>query len=691
MTTKAGNCVTNPTFERQRSNNRLRLSGFHPQNAASWDRVFRVLPMIYIAPNLTKVIVLTALFAPAISGQTFDSSGNPVLNGTYFVREVMFSNLNVIGHATTAQSAIGTVTFDGNGNYNFNGQVMTNGGSAPSTMSISGTYKCSSNQLLKIQSLFHAIDSMDDLNSAYGGVGAAGPNAFVASATEGQNYDLLIAIPVSSNNNSLSGSYTAAYLGVPQNDSNSSRSATFTLTADGKGGFGNVSVGGSAANLGNTPNTQTNSGVTYTFAGNGTGSIDFGPVSSSQIVGGNQMFAVSADGNLLLGGSPNDFDILIALRALPASAPTTVYQGTYFLAGIWDSVKTATTTNYVAGVYGSTTATASGVALWHWRYNESTPGAPSSPFDYTFSESVANSGITVGANGQAAFFLAGQGFYQLVLELQAPSFSGSGVFLDPVGIVNTASYSPITTPIAPLEMISLYGSGLSPVTISANGYPLPTTLGKTQVMMNGQPAPLVYVSPTFIVAVVPGAIQPQVGQQDNGQWTKVQVINNGTASNPSMVRVAETSPGVFTASENGIGEAAIRHSDYSLVTSQSPATAGETVLIYVTGLGSVAPQPADGEPASGLTTVNKTAYVGIDGQYVLPTFEGLAPSFAGLYQMNVVVPQTADSGDVPLSIVITSVGANSSATIPVTGTAGSNAAVKPNRAHKAKDVPRLPR
>ena len=210
-------------------------------------------------------------------------------------------------------------------------------------------------------------------------------------------------------------------------------------------------------------------------------------------------------------------------------------------------------------------------------------------------------------------------------------------------------------------------------------------------MMNGQPAPLVYVSPTFIVAVVPGAIQPQVGQQDNGQWTKVQVINNGTASNPSMVRVAETSPGVFTASENGIGEAAIRHSDYSLVTSQSPATAGETVLIYVTGLGSVAPQPADGEPASGLTTVNKTAYVGIDGQYVLPTFEGLAPSFAGLYQMNVVVPQTADSGDVPLSIVITSVGANSSATIPVTGTAGSNAAVKPNRAHKAKDVPRLPR
>jgi uncharacterized protein (TIGR03437 family) len=641
---------------------------------------------------MMALILATACLAPLLTCQTFDKSGNSVLQGTYFVREVMFSNINVLGYATTGQSATGTVTFDGNGNYNFSGQVMTSGASAASTMSIAGTYKCAANRMLKIQSLFHAINSLDDLNAAYGGVGAPGPNAFVASTTEEQNYDLLIGIPIASSTNSLSGGYSAAYLSFPGNDSNSVRSATFTLTPDGKGGFGDVSVSGSAANLGNSTLTQTNSAVTYAFAGNGTGTINLGPVSSSQIAGGNLMFGVSTDGNLLLAGSPNDFDVMIALRAMPPSASQNPYQGTYFLAGLWDGVRTSSAPTYVAGAYGSTTATASGLALTHWRYNETTPGAPSYPFDYTFAQSSATDGIALGANGQAAFYLSGLGFYQLILELQAPAFSGSGVYLDPIGIVNTASYSPFTTPIAPLEMVSFYGSGLAAATAQASGYPLPTTLGKTQVTMNGQAIPLVYVSPTFIVGIVPSAIQPQTGQPDNAQWTKVQVVNNGANSNATMVRVAKTSPGIFTAAENGIGDGAIRHADFSLVTTAHPAFAGETVLVYVTGLGAVTPPVGDGDaaPTSPLSTVNAAAYVGFDGQYVTPTFQGLSPGFAGLYQMNVVVPTTANSGEVPLSVVLPGIAGTFFATIPIAMATDVNAAVKPAHPHKASGPPRLP-
>lgn len=623
--------------------------------------------MFYRPIKISTAILGVAFFPSALAAQTFDNSANSVLTGTYFVRELMFSNINVNGFPGTVQSALGTLSFDGKGNYSFNGMVMTSGATAPASSSIAGTYKCAGNQMLKIQSLFSAVNGATDLNSGYGGVGAVGPNAFVASATEGQNYDILIGIPIASGNSTLSGSYTAGYLGVPQANVNSTRTATFTLNA---GAQADVSVSGSAANLGNTPLTQTNSGVTYSLAANGTGTINFGPASTGQLISGNQTFAVSADGNVLLGGTPGDFDLLIGFRSLTGSAADSAYEGTFFLAGVWDSVRTGTSPNLIAGVYGSMTATAQGVALFHWRFNETTPGSPSYPYDYMFAQSFTPSGggLTLGANGKAALIVAGQGFYQFIVEFQAPAFSGSGVFLDPTGIVNTASYSPITTPIAPLEMVSLYGSGMSAETVPAGGYPLSSKLGGTQVLMNGEAAPLVSISPNRIVALVPGDIAPHAGQPDNAQWVKVQVINNGTMSNASMVRVSTASPGVFTLAENGIGEAAILHSDFSAVTSSHPAVAGETVLIYLTGLGAVTPALPDGAAAPSsapFSTVNVAAYVGIDNVYVTPTFSGLAPGFAGLYQLNVVVPATPHSGDVVLTISVSQVAASLSTVIPI--------------------------
>jgi adhesin/invasin len=155
-----------------------------------------------------------------------------------------------------------------------------------------------------------------------------------------------------------------------------------------------------------------------------------------------------------------------------------------------------------------------------------------------------------------------------------------------------------------------------------------------------------------------------------------------------MVRVAQSSPAVFTASENGIGDGAIRHADFSLVTSSSPAVPGETILVYVTGLGTVTPTVADGEgaPSSPLSSVNKTPYVGIGGQYVTPSFAGLSPGFAGLYQMNVVVPTGSGTGDVALSVVVPGLVAASSATIPVAASASSNATVRRVHRHNPREI-----
>ena len=100
--------------------------------------------------------------------------------------------------------------------------------------------------------------------------------------------------------------------------------------------------------------------------------------------------------------------------------------------------------------------------------------------------------------------LGGGGDYFLQVWAKAPSFSGTGVFLNPTGVVNAASNSPFTAQISPGEVISLYGTGFPAASqILTAPLPFPTNLGGIQVMINGVAAPVYAVSPGQVNAVVP--------------------------------------------------------------------------------------------------------------------------------------------------------------------------------------------
>jgi uncharacterized protein (TIGR03437 family) len=68
------------------------------------------------------------------------------------------------------------------------------------------------------------------------------------------------------------------------------------------------------------------------------------------------------------------------------------------------------------------------------------------------------------------------------------------------------------------------------------------------------------------------------------------------------------------------------------------ASAGETVLIYGTGLGPVSPAQQSGAAAAGAASTTVTPTVTIGGVTASTGFSGLAPGFVGLYQINAVVP-----------------------------------------------------
>jgi len=208
------------------------------------------------------------------------------------------------------------------------------------------------------------------------------------------------------------------------------------------------------------------------------------------------------------------------------------------------------------------------------------------------------------------------------------------------GVVNAASFS---TAVAPGSLVSLFGRNLAPEDTSASGTPLPKDMGGITVRVNTQRLPLLFVSPHQINA--------QLTYDSTGPVTAQVTTPNGTFQ--QSFTIAETAPALFP-------EAALVHATGALVTAEAPAEAGETILIYLTGLGRVNGEVTAGEraPSSPLLTVRAAVEVQIGTQSVRPLFAGLAPGFVGLYQINVTLPTGLGRGTHLLRVVAGGVTSN---------------------------------
>jgi uncharacterized protein (TIGR03437 family) len=73
---------------------------------------------------------------------------------------------------------------------------------------------------------------------------------------------------------------------------------------------------------------------------------------------------------------------------------------------------------------------------------------------------------------------------------------------------------------------------------------------------------------------------------------------------------------------------------------------GETLAVYLTGLGAVSPGISDGAaaPSGPLSYASNTIGVSFSGTSGTNGFAGLAPTYSGLYQLNVTVPAGLAAG-----------------------------------------------
>jgi uncharacterized protein (TIGR03437 family) len=615
--------------------------------------------------KLARVLLLISM-AAGLGAQTstWDTSGNGMLNGTYYFRHVLYQ-LSTAGDGTLYDtvSLYGTVTFSGTGTYSMTATEVDYGARQLVPLTVTnGTYSiAASGQGF----LSHPLSTGD---SIHGMVNAQG--IFIGSSTEnahGYN-DLFIAAPLGSPAPGLStfkGTYSLAYMNFSGNSPQYTVGAMLQMSPDGAGNTGIVGVVAYAGQNGSSkvvlsmPNAKIR-------PSNGALVVAF-PNTSGSFLAGDYWLYFSPDGNFVFGGSPYSTDLLVGVRT---GTGTPDLSGLYCEAGLDQDESTLLTYGFARNLdafYGSFSA-AGGNIVGHQRllldsFNPTVTNSTTiTPSDYTYSDTysvAANGTYSSPATNPVTNYAVGNGIrigsgigplLGISVALQAPvmnsSLSTTGVFLNPQGIVNAGSSAPFTAGLAPGELLTLYGVNLAPGIQRAATIPLPTTLGNVQVTINGVPAPILYVYPTQLAAIVPYGVV--------GSIAKVQVFNNNVPSNAVTSWISNTAPGVLTQSQNGLGYGDVIHLNGTLVNAQSPAQIGETVSVYLTGLGAVSPTIADG--AAGPTDPNAlakavatiTAYIG--GVPATIGYAGLAPQLAGLYQINLTVPAGLTAGDQSLAI-----------------------------------------
>jgi uncharacterized protein (TIGR03437 family) len=235
--------------------------------------------------------------------------------------------------------------------------------------------------------------------------------------------------------------------------------------------------------------------------------------------------------------------------------------------------------------------------------------------------------------------------------------SGSAVFaqspaVSAGGILNAASFD-TTMPVTPGSLISIFGTGLSSGTATADSIPLSTTLGNVSVTISGVPVPLYFVTheSTFdqINAQLPWNVPTGTAQ--------IVVTNSsGQPSPPQTFQVGQFSPGIFTVNGSGTGQGIVVNSDYvyaapagsipGLTTRPASVSDPNGIIIFATGLGVVSPAIDSGASPSATilsntTTVPVVLVGGVPGKVL---FSGLAPGDVGVYQLNVVLGAGTPTG-----------------------------------------------
>jgi len=262
-------------------------------------------------------------------------------------------------------------------------------------------------------------------------------------------------------------------------------------------------------------------------------------------------------------------------------------------------------------------------------------------------------------------------------------------------VVNAASFK--AGPVAPGSIVSIFGLNFGE--LDNRGLFPSTDYQGLSVSFNSVPAPI------FAVVPAAGQINALVPDELQGFGAVTAVVTSAAGASQSVtIQLAPTAPGIFRITDpskviNNNAAVLFANTAWLVVPASlasaleipgncsasgigpgsicgQPARAGDFLQIFVTGLGQATAggdpdgpilptgttAPADGNPTYETL---ETPLVRIGGHTAHVLFSGIAPGFAGLYQINVQVPQGVPVGDQVSLNISTANGLGDTATIAI--------------------------
>jgi uncharacterized protein (TIGR03437 family) len=232
-------------------------------------------------------------------------------------------------------------------------------------------------------------------------------------------------------------------------------------------------------------------------------------------------------------------------------------------------------------------------------------------------------------------------------------------------VVSSATYA--AGPTAANSWITIYGSNLGVTTRAwgdtdlTNGG-LPYSLDGVSVMLTAFGAPRLayvgYVSPTQVNFLIPSDMSSTTAQ--------VQVRNPAGISKQVPLTVQANAPQLFSvdgkyvlgAHTNG---ALLGKSGLLASAPTTPAAAGETVVLYGTGLGRTNPALITAQLPTQAASLATPPQVTIGGAPATVVSAGVIPGNPGVYQISIQIPANMAAGDQP--VVVQTGGVSSASTL----------------------------
>ena len=540
-----------------------------------------------------------------------------------------------------AQTMMGTLNFDGQGHYT----------------AVAGNITAQGSYQVDLDGTGSLTNPFDPLQPPLG-LRLSANSSIIGGSTLEQSvayrHDLLLAIAAGAQPPAIKGAWGGATFLYSPGPPLLARAGRFRLVFDTNGNVNSTSWTYHQSDLDN--------GAPHDLTSSGTYSVDASGIGTYTSAQGSKRIALSADGNSYLGtdgaGGP---EIIFATRLSDGSANSMGPQGRYWWlqigatapggANLRSSDYAWAIGNVLGGIEGRGLARASGSV----QFIDPPTGRlldmaamlgplavnPDSTVDLAFGGvGSPGTGIISASNSTMLWTSLSPTAtvnYVLHVAIQGPSFqpaAGQIVFLDPNGPMQAATASAHPFPLAPGTLVTVRGAGLAKDTQTATATPLPTSLGSTSLSANGQPVGLMGVGPDAITFVMPWATA-------GAGRIRLKATVGGVDSNEIVVRAAPASPGFFSTTGDGLGMVLGTHADGSPIKADFPAAPGEVVVLYASGLGTLATSVAEYAAAGGADVTSVPVQVDVGGVLAEVRYAGAAPNLPGVCQINIVIPESA--------------------------------------------------